>query len=123
MPLTDEMRKIGIKEITTFRYRLWDEADECSYSLLAPDAFLPDQLIGAILDNFPTIKAVEDVHPFTKEYMHISNHIPELFSVIETLQTKFLNMIDPAESVDDVTDRLHEVTVLEGHIRWRINTS
>jgi hypothetical protein len=127
-PLTDEMRKIGVKKIIAFRYRLWDEAGEYGCTLLAPDVFVPDGLINNILDRFPTIKTIDDIQHIIEGHTHVAKHTSELFSIIGTLRVKFLDMID--ELADEITDASNvehasdgEVSVLEGKIRWRINTS
>jgi hypothetical protein len=85
MPLTDEMRKIGVKKIIAFRYRLWDEASKYSCTLLAPNVFVPDGLINNILDQFPTIKTIDDIQHIIEGHTHVAKHASELFSIIKTL--------------------------------------
>jgi hypothetical protein len=130
MPLTDEMHKVGVKEIIAFRYRLWDEAGKQSYTLLAPDVFIPDGLINNILDKFLTIKTINDIQRLVEQHTHVAKHSTELFGIIETLHVKFLSMLEVTELTDQVTNLSNveeapdgEVPVFEGKIRWRINTS
>jgi hypothetical protein len=123
MPFTDKMRKIGVKEIIAFCYRLWDEAGEHSYSLLAPNVFIPDDLINNILVQFPAIKTINDIHCLVEQHTHVAKHATKLFSIIETLRLKFLSMLDVVESAHQVTNLSNaeeapdgEVAVLEGKI-------
>jgi hypothetical protein len=89
MPLTDEMRKIGVKEIVAFRYRLWDEAGEQSYTLLATDMFIPDGLIDNILDQFPTMKTINDIQCLIEQHTHSAKHVSELFSSSKPCPSSF----------------------------------
>jgi hypothetical protein len=135
--LTVEMQKLITKRLVAFRKEVWDSADKIRYSFLPPDAFLPDDLIKSLLNNFFLIRTLEDLIHIVQKNKLLDNHHHTLFAVLENLQA-FVDMIEKehendaqgleeesAEESADTSDSDDEgeVTVVDGKIKWRLNAS
>jgi len=88
-PLTANMCKIGGMCLKEFQDQVWDNAEEIKYGFLPPDAFVPDNLIKTLLDCFPSIRTLEDVHSIVQHHPLLNNHHHLLLSIIEELHDEF----------------------------------
>ena len=90
--LTDEMRRLGEKKLTEFRWALWDRTQDISLEYSPPSAFLPDSIIKKILDSFSRICSIDDVASFVQSVKALNGHQEALFMVLTDLQETFSKM-------------------------------
>ena len=90
--LTDEMRRLGEKKLTEFRWALWDQTRDISLEYSPPLAFLPDPIIRQILDGFSLIRNINDVASFVQSVKALNGHQEALFMVLTSLRETFSKM-------------------------------
>ena len=90
--LTDEMHRLGKKKLREFHWDLWDHTQDISLEYSPPSAFLPESIIGEILNGFSLIRSIDDVASFVQSVEALNGHHKALFVVITSLQETFSKM-------------------------------
>lgn len=94
--LTKSMRVFGDRQLKSFRYSLWENADEKSSGMLPLTVFLPDSEIKLILDSFSTLITVEALTSILKHNPFLTGSYDALFKTIDNLRHDF-NQIREAD--------------------------
>jgi superfamily II DNA helicase RecQ len=124
------IRSHATNRLQHFRYQLFDKIDLVSYSFLPPHAFLPDDMIKAIIDSIYSIRNPEDLKPLLVHNHLIDEHHVALFAVCSELKTDFADLRESkrlemaflkAISGERPETNIAESEAQESSIRWRIN--
>jgi hypothetical protein len=76
---------------------LWRAADEIEYSIVPPVAFLPDNIIKKILDNYALLRSAADLDPILKNESYLEPHHDALWQLISTFERDFIPLREKAE--------------------------
>jgi hypothetical protein len=74
--MTKELRIHGTRRLRELRWQIFEDADKQKYGFLSPNAFLLDDLIKTLLDNFHLIKDISDIKQYVEHNPHLhDSHI------------------------------------------------
>jgi len=95
--LTDDMQSLAMERLIGFRTKLWRAADEIEYSIIPPVAFLPDNIIKKIIDNYTLLHSATDLDPILKNESYLKPHHDALWQLISTFERDFIPLWEKAE--------------------------
>ncbi|KAJ6475854.1 P-loop containing nucleoside triphosphate hydrolase protein [Mycena vulgaris] len=87
--LTKVMKEAGRARLEEFRLSVWREAPDRELGLTPLSDFLPDIIIGQLLDRFAKIKTVPDLVPFISHVSGLVGHHGILLEVLVELRGIF----------------------------------
>jgi hypothetical protein len=112
--LTDDMRSLATERLIGFRTKLWRAADEIEYSIVPPVAFLPDNIIKKILDNYVLLRSAADLDPILKNESYLKPHRDALWQLISTFERDFIPLREKAELDKAAAKRDKEINSQRG---------
>ncbi|KAJ7788624.1 P-loop containing nucleoside triphosphate hydrolase protein [Mycena olivaceomarginata] len=90
--LTKVMKEFGRVRLEEFRLSVWGEASAREMGLTPLPEFLPDNIIGEILDRFATITTLAELVPFIHRIVGLVGYHGLMFEVLVELRGKFRTM-------------------------------